>query len=748
MYLTWLNENNDDYHESITKLKQVINTIETFTDIDECIDFITDRPDQVTYMVTSEVCAQRLRSIVADISQLKSIYIFCKNPRSDTNIESICEALKQTLKDDDRNEISISFANNNILDCSFMYTQILKEILLTIDFNEQNFKDFLTFCRTEFAQDTRELRKIDRLENEYHQRKPIWWYTWESFLYKTLNKALRLMDVDIIIKMGFFICDLHKQIADLHIKQISAEPFTVYRLQGLSRTDFTQMKENRNGLLAFNNFLSTSKNRQVSLKFLHRIRSNNDLIPVLFVISIDPSIKQTPFANVTDFSAVKNEEEILFSMHSVFRIGQINKKLHNNDQIWQVELTLTSDSDPELHILTEHMRNTTLGVTSWNRLGSLMIELSKFDKAEEIYELLLREAKHPSEKACVFHQFGVISYGQAKYEQAIQYYQKSLEMQKQIPLTDHSLLAASFHNIGTVYMKTNEHSKALEYYKKALEILSRSVPVDHKSLASTYHNIGNVYNDTSDYSQALQYFQKSLEIREKILPANHPSLAASYNSIGFIYSKVNEYLKALEYYEKSLEIERKTLPADHPDLATSYNNIGSVYDNINEYSKALEYYQKSLEIREKRLSSNHPDLAISYSKIGFVYEITGKYSQALECYEKSLEIRRKILPADHPNLATTYNNIGSAYRSMSEYSNALQYFRKSLEIGEKTLPENHPDLAISYNNIGIVYNSKKDYRRALEYLEQALRIWRKSLPANHPNIKKVQNSIVAVKQNL
>ena len=622
MYLTWLNENNDDYHESITKLKQVINTIETFTDIDECIDFITDRPDQVTYMVTSEVCAQRLRSIVADISQLKSIYIFCKNPRSDTNIESICEALKQTLKDDDRNEISISFANNNTLDCSFMYTQILKEILLTIDFNEQNFKDFLTFCRTEFAQDTRELRKIDRLENEYHQRKPIWWYTWESFLYKTLNKALRLMDVDIIIKMGFFICDLHKQIADLHIKQISAEPFTVYRLQGLSRTDFTQMKENRNGLLAFNNFLSTSKNRQVSLKFLHRIRSNNDLIPVLFVISIDPSIKQTPFANVTDFSAVKNEEEILFSMHSVFRIGQINKKLHNNDQIWQVELTLTSDSDPELHILTEHMRNTTLGVTRWNRLGSLMIELSKFDKAEEIYELLLRKVKDPYEKAYLFHQFGMIYYGQAKYEQAIAYNQKSLEMKKQNPLTDHSSLAASFNNIATIYSTTNEHSKALEYYKKTLEILSKSVPIDYTNLATTYSNIANVYSYTSDYSQALQYFRKSLEIEEKILPTNHPS------------------------------------------LATSYNNIGTLYSEMNEHSTALEYYEKSFEIREK------------------------------------------------------------------------------------TLPENHSDLAISYNNIGIVYNSKKDYRRALEYLEEALRIWRKSLPANHPNIKKVQNSIVAVKQNL
>jgi len=178
-------------------------------------------------------------------------------------------------------------------------------------------------------------------------------------------------------------------------------------------------------------------------------------------------------------------------MHSVFRIGQMNKLLHNNNQIWQVELTLTSDNDPELHILTEHMRNTS-GVTAWHRLGNLMLTLSKFDKAEEIYELLLREAKDLHDKVCVLLQFGVIYYGQAKYEQAIQYYQKSLEMQKQIAHLDHSLLAASFHNIGAIYLKTNERSQPLEYYEKSLEIERKSLPVDHRTIKNIQNRIEKI----------------------------------------------------------------------------------------------------------------------------------------------------------------------------------------------------------------------------------------------------------------
>jgi hypothetical protein len=43
--LLWLDgsideKNNDDCRNSITKLRQVVNTVNTFTDADECIDFI------------------------------------------------------------------------------------------------------------------------------------------------------------------------------------------------------------------------------------------------------------------------------------------------------------------------------------------------------------------------------------------------------------------------------------------------------------------------------------------------------------------------------------------------------------------------------------------------------------------------------------------------------------------------------------------------------------------------------------
>ena len=76
-----------------------------------------------------------------------------------------------------------------------------------------------------------------------------------------LNRALRALEEDTIINMGFFIHDLHQRIQELHRQQVGGyheKTFTVYRGQGLSTTDFDKLQQPKGRLMSFNNFLSTS----------------------------------------------------------------------------------------------------------------------------------------------------------------------------------------------------------------------------------------------------------------------------------------------------------------------------------------------------------------------------------------------------------------------------------------------------------------------------------------------------------
>ncbi|CAF5084441.1 unnamed protein product, partial [Rotaria sp. Silwood1] len=80
-----------------------------------------------------------------------------------------------------------------------------------------------------------------------------------------------------------------------------------------------------------------------------------DMVGILFQITIDPTASSTPFASIQEVSYYKEEEEILFTMHTVFRIGEV-RKIDNNRALYQADLKLTSDDDPQLQELTDFIR--------------------------------------------------------------------------------------------------------------------------------------------------------------------------------------------------------------------------------------------------------------------------------------------------------------------------------------------------------------------------------------------------------
>jgi hypothetical protein len=253
-HLVWLDgsideANYEDCRNSITKLRQVVNTVNTFTDADEYIDFISGIKEEKAFMICSDVFGQTTVPVVHDNPQVSSIYIFCGNKARHeqwvkqwpkvkgvfTDITPICEALKQATQDCEQNSVSITFVKTTDgLDSSFMYTQILKEILLTIDFAPVHFKEFLMYYREQLAGNTAELKNVDKLERDYCNHPPIWRYTYNCFLHFMLNRALRTMEIELIIKMGFFVQDLHKHLVQLYSKQYAenSTSFTVYRGQG------------------------------------------------------------------------------------------------------------------------------------------------------------------------------------------------------------------------------------------------------------------------------------------------------------------------------------------------------------------------------------------------------------------------------------------------------------------------------------------------------------------------------------
>jgi tetratricopeptide (TPR) repeat protein len=692
--LVWVDNNIDESKEdcrnTLLQLRTIVNDVHIFTQSDQCIQFLDDVEDEKVFVIVSGSLGQQFVPDIHALSQVDSIYIFCANKSRHeqwtkewvkikgvhTDIELICESLQLAAKQCNEDSIAVSFVTEtekvsnqslNQLEPTFMYTQIFKEILLEMEHDEQCIKQLADYCRKFYDGNTCQLTIIDEFEHSYRSKSAIWWYTRECFTYDMLNRALRTLEADTIINMGFFIRDLHQEIEELHRNQVGkyhGKPFIVYRGQGLSKFDFDKLQKTKGGLISFNNFLSTSKKREVSLIFAKYALTKTNMIGILFKMSIDPSVSSTPFAAIQKVSFINTEKEILFSMHTVFRINEI-KLIDTSSTLYQVDLTLTADDDQQLRALSERIRQEVVGETGWKRLGQLLIKLSHFDKAEELYNILLEQTNDESKKASYYNQLGCIKDGQGDYKKAIIYYEKAREIKEKILSSDNPSLATCYNNIAGVSFNMGDYSKALSFYKKALRIRQKSLSANHPDLAATYNNIGLVHYNLEDYSKALLFYEKALAIKEITLPPNHPSMATSYNNIAGVYYKMKDYFKALCFYGKDHEICQRTLPPNHPDMAASYNNIGLVYKSLGEHSKALSFYEKAFEIYHKTLPSNHSLLATAYNNIGLVFMNMEQYSKAFSHLECALKIFQSSLSADHPSIQNVQLNIKALKEKLS-----------------------------------------------------------------------------------
>ncbi|CAF2616139.1 unnamed protein product [Rotaria sp. Silwood2] len=264
--ITWVdsklrrrNRTDNDIQTSITVLRRIVNSIKIFDTCELFIDFIDNKvKEEKVFLIVSGSLGQQLVLNIEHDTKIDSIYVFCfkksKHEQWDTkeqhhkmkgvftDIQEICNQLKEDIKQCQQELTPIETLSShtlkisNHLDASFMYSQLLKDIILSMEYDnttrEQAKEDFISFCQLYYAENNRELSVIEEFQQNYSNPSPIWWYTRECFIYSMLNRALCKQDMAILIKMNFFIYDLHQQLENLHKAMNNSEILPVYRSQG------------------------------------------------------------------------------------------------------------------------------------------------------------------------------------------------------------------------------------------------------------------------------------------------------------------------------------------------------------------------------------------------------------------------------------------------------------------------------------------------------------------------------------
>jgi tetratricopeptide (TPR) repeat protein len=300
------------------------------------------------------------------------------------------------------------------------------------------------------------------------------------------------------------------------------------------------------------------------------------------------------------------------------------------------------------------------------------------------------------------------------------------------------LLSAGLNNIGYINMNQSNFELALDYYQKSVEIKKQIN--DKIGEAITYSNIGLIYEDMGNMSKAEEYhlkgFNMSKELNDTI------SIAIGYLNLGSFYTGQGNIAKGLEYTHESLKFDEKR--GDLSGMATGMNNLGFIYFNQGDPKMALKYFHQSLELREK--IGDRQGIAMSLNSIANVYRTNGipdcegtqeecttlGFKKSLEYFTKSLEIRRAT--GDKKGEALCLDNIGIIYQSNGDphfsgnkeealktgKDKAYEYFLQSLKIQEEI--GYSVGISVSLYNLSQLLIEKGQYEQAKEYAIRSLEI--------------------------
>ncbi|CAF0730709.1 unnamed protein product [Adineta steineri] len=424
--------------------------------------------------------------------------------------------------------------------------------------------------------------------------------------------------------------------------------------------ELSTLRCNEGSLIATNGYLSTTRSKEVALKFTKQnTNMGRDRISVLYEIHCNlQELKSTmTLADISVLSEFINKQEVLFDIGTTFKIMSIKENKEEN--LWIVRLRATDKGVilaqyyVKLHEGEGEKTNYTIV------FGKLLIAMGKYDQALRYFQTLLKETQVEEDMANIYNQIGKVYRLIDKFKEAMENYQLAHDLTLNCYPIRIRQASKALNNIAIIFRKWCQYEKALQLHLQALHMKEDYYGKEHLETAKTLKNIGSIYEETQQYNYALEFYQHCLTIQQKYFPNDHIDIAASLENIGKVYYKMNYLDLALNHLRTSLTIRQKLLPPDHNDIAGSLMNIANIYADQNHFHIALEYYFKALDIQQKIFDINgeHRDIATTLRNIALVYENLLNHSSATQFYQKALDMNEKLLSTDHLTMSKLNDNI-------------------------------------------------------------------------------------------
>ena len=547
------------------------------------------------------------------MSQFTSIYLLGQDEHIDPSYQQLFPKLRgvfsriESVLEQIGSQVTLVtndfFVIERLPKSSIVIRDLLKKIVLVeMDYHHDVKKDLIELARQSYPEQS---TLIDEFERDYTPAKAVWWLTRRCFLYSIINDARRAVGWSQLLKIGFFIRDVHQQIERSgHVSNKRSEQ-RLYRGQGMTEKEFDVLRNHLSGFYTSKNFLWATTNPKHALADARLASTKSGLYGVVFRIQVAASIPFFVLDSEYTRDSPNSSLKILCSVDQIFRRGKYRRV---EGRIWQVDLVLLDEQHPDLNSCRESLTENLSGDTACEQLISYLILTGQSDLNKQFCEdLILSQSIRNSKQLGMVHQkLAAACQKEEDFLKALTHYKQAVKHYLTVLPANDAHFCAIYHQIAIVLYLQKDLPQALKYAKHSLSIALRASNVRHLQLADLYHLIGEIFYRQEMFIEAIHNYQLALEKKLQVIPVHNLSIASTYTRIGQVCARLNDYPTAVSYHEKALTIRKRCLPPNHPKLAETYYNLAIGLERGREYKEAVESTSRALNVARHAFGSYHP----------------------------------------------------------------------------------------------------------------------------------------------
>jgi len=327
---------------------------------------------------------------------------------------------------------------------------------------------------------------------------------------------------------------------------------------------------------------------------------------------------------------------------------------------------------------------------------------------------------------------GIILQQYEKYAEAKRHFKSAILIIEKLYGQQCDEFCHALYFLGKLYYEQGKYSFAKKFYEKSLNLL-KDIPNGNEIIKAKILNaLGLLYSDIGDIENADATLQMAIKIWQSLDVEHHFEYGIAINNLGRVKIMQGEDDLAEKAFEKAISVWNIELGKDHHLIANSFDLLAVLLLKRGELEKAEKLIEESKKIRDLFFGYKNSELSLSYYVEGLLFLCKEEITSALKAFIKAKELIQKRRGRYHPYMIDILIGVGVCHFRIEDYKASYKNFKETLKVVEKNQGYMNLVKIDIYHFLALNSQALHQNNEAVEMYKNALNIAHKILGPTHP----------------